>query len=78
MPRIEVHPAFVFYFFLKEHEPVHVHVRVGERSCRIEVGSLKVAQNKGFTSGQLRRIAAIVRSNEALILEAWIEHFEES
>lgn len=76
MPRIFLDSQFEFFFYSNDHRPIHVHVRVGDRSCRIETKSMKVTRIKGFTTRQIKKIVEIVRENESLIEEAWDEHFE--
>jgi hypothetical protein len=47
----------------------------GERLAKFWLAPIRTADNHGFKSNELNRIAAIARENEAALLKAWHEYF---
>lgn len=66
-----------FFFYSNEHLPVHVHVELYGKICRIELATLKVTDKGGFKKHQLTKIVSIVKKNTKTIKEAWDGHFTE-
>jgi hypothetical protein len=76
MPIIFKVRSVVFYFYSREHSPVHVHVRSAELKAKIEIDSGKVVYNRGFTNKDIRIIRQIVESEKEYIKEFWYEYFK--
>ena len=78
MPEVFRFYGFSFYFYSKEHEPLHIHVEGnggrlkyvwnGEEFIEEEAVNVKV--------GDIRRIKAVIDENADVIIKRWNEHFK--
>jgi hypothetical protein len=75
-PSIEITPKFKIFFYSNDHEPIHVHVKAADCSCKIELNTLNVSNVKGFSPKQLKRVVKIVETHKELITEVWNEFFK--
>lgn len=85
MPKIFEYFGFVFYFFSNEHEPIHVHVAMGDCETIFELildnGKLKEIRRrlkKGVDSlreKDANTAEAFIRKYETNIVEKWINFF---
>ncbi len=66
-------PYRVYFYSHEPNEPAHVHVDRDDRTAKFWVRPVSLAQNLGFSSHELRRIARLVQSHQQLFLEAWHE-----
>ncbi len=81
MPTIFRYRGYRFFFFSNEGdpaEPLHVHVRKGEKVAKFWVEpEAMVAGSYGMTSSELHTLTGIVAENAELIRRAWNEHFDQ-
>ena len=79
MPVVFRHAGYRFFFFSNEgdpREPVHVHVRKGERIAKFWIDpEVVVADAYGLTSSELTRLRDAIVRHRDLIMERWNEHF---
>ena len=68
--------SIVFYFYSREHLPIHVHIKAAERKAKIEVESGKVVYNKGFSKSDMKLLKTVVENEKELIKESWNEYFK--
>lgn len=66
-----------FYFYSREHLPIHLHVKQGDKSAKIEVERLLVLENQGFHSSDLKLFCKIIQENKDDIIEFWNNFFRE-
>ena len=78
MPTVFRFDGYRFFFFSNEHTPEHVHVEKGDGYAKVEIKSLKVVENYGFSSKELKKITRLVQSKRDYLLGAWSEYFKES
>ncbi|MBV9243152.1 MAG: DUF4160 domain-containing protein [Acidobacteria bacterium] len=64
-----------FFFSLDGVEPPHIHVEKAERVAKFWLVPPTLARSRGFRSGELREIRAIIEENLGLMLEKWNEFF---
>lgn len=80
MPVVLRHKGFKYFFFSNEgnpREPLHIHVRKGERIAKIWIDpSISVAESFKVTSKELKEILAVVQNQQDLIRRSWDEHFD--
>lgn len=76
MPLILLINHIRFYFFSNEHEPIHIHVTHAGRSCRVEIGTHKVTQIKGFNEREINKVIKLVKEHEDIFIQKWEEYFE--
>jgi uncharacterized protein YpmS len=65
-----------FFFYSRDHKPIHVHIKHAENSVVINVDTLEVRDNHGFSTRELNLLKAKVSEHADLIKEMWNEHFE--
>lgn len=75
MPLIDFPGPLTVSFFSQDcEEPIHVHVKVGDGSCKVWIDTWKAVQKKGLKPHQVNKIIRILKKNEALIRGEWNEH----
>ncbi|NIJ53399.1 DUF4160 domain-containing protein [Dyadobacter arcticus] len=78
MPTVLNINGFRFYFYLNEHEPIHVHVSKGDSEARVVlVPELDISYSRGFKKNELRSIIEITITNYEKIIQAWNTTFDE-
>jgi hypothetical protein len=69
--------GYLFMFFSKEHEPIHVHViKDGHEAKFNVVPDVLLVYNHGFKSNELKMIESIIEENVEVISERWKNYFE--
>ena len=64
------------YFHSHEpNEPPHVHVDREDQSAKFWLEPVALARNLGFSPVELRRIQAMLKDNESMLLEKWNARF---
>ena len=80
MPEIFRFFGFVFFFYSREHEPLHVHVEGNGGSARFVYDDnnsrFNLAESNGIKTGDLKRIARIVDDNADIIVQTWNRYFK--
>lgn len=69
--------GFTYYFFSREHEPIHVHVEGAEGYAVYDLseGSFIRRYAKGIKAGDLLRIESVLFENRDAIIETWKNYF---
>lgn len=77
MPEVFRVFGFTYYFFSREHEPIHVHVEGAEGYAVYDLseGSFIRRYAKGIKAGDLRRIESVLFENRDAIIETWKNYF---
>lgn len=85
MPKIYEYFGYIFYFWSNEHDPVHVHVKKGERETIYEIilenGKLsKINKRKdknvtSLTEKEDKEAYAFVEKFALNIVEKWVNYF---
>ena len=81
MPVVFRYQGYRFFFFANEgdpREPVHIHVRKGEKVAKFwVVPDVVLAHSYRMTSSELNRLEAVVLQQRELIEEKWHDCFDE-
>lgn len=81
MPELFRFFGFVFFFYSREHEPVHVHVEGngGEAKYTLDkrTGLFVLQYTIGIKAGDLKKIEQIIKDNTEIIKQAWRVYFQE-
>lgn len=81
MPEVFRKYGFVFFFYSREHEPIHVHVE-GEEGLVVYdlIDDRFVLREKHgkIKSGSVRKIELALNENKQKVIDTWNEHFGES
>lgn len=78
MPEIFRFFGFSFFFFSKEHEPIHIHVEGNDGYAVFDlVGEEFVLREKqNIKAGDMRKIKSVIDENKDIIIKRWKEHFD--
>ena len=69
-----------FFFFSREHEPIHVHVESagGKAKFKIRPDSIVLVYNKGMKQKDVRCAEMVLEENKELAISKWREYFGSS
>ena len=70
--------GFSFFFYMNEHEPVHVHVMRQGKKAKIEIidGKAVVKLPGRLSAADLKKATALAEENRELIKTKWHETFD--
>ena len=60
-----------------DHEPIHVHVVKGKQKAKFIIFPVKLVENKGLKSSELKMVEAIIEENQEIIAEHWNRFFNQ-
>ena len=76
MPTVRRIGPYRFFFFSGDRgEPPHVHVARDEDEAKFWLGPVRLHENAGYRSAELRRVTGLVEANEAKIWARWNDYF---
>lgn len=74
MPTILVLFGLKFRIYVRDHEPVHVHVLSNDGEAKFRVGDeIALMSNKGMKPKDIKLAESIIEENKDVILTAWIK-----
>ena len=77
MPSALNKDGYNFYFYSNEHEPIHVHVRIGSGKAKFDVADeVQLLESKGMKVQELRKAQEIAEENIETIRSKWHEYFD--
>ena len=78
MPEIFRFYGFSFFFYSREHEPIHVHVEGndGYAVYDLEDGSFVLWEKQNIKANDQKKIESVIEENKDIIIKRWKEHFE--
>lgn len=76
MPKIFEAEGFSFFFYMNEHEPVHVHVRKQGKIAKFEIvnGIARPIFGK-LSKADMAKACELATENSVLIISKWFEIF---
>jgi hypothetical protein len=79
MPTVLRIGPYRFLFYASDgDEPIHIHVRRDDSMAKFWIKPVRLAQNIGFPSKELREIEKLVENYQADIERKWNEFFSRS
>lgn len=77
MPEIFRFYGFSFFFFSREHEPMHIHVEGAEGKAKFdcENGEFVLKEVYNIKSNDLKRIKDVIDENQEVIVKHWNRYF---
>ncbi len=77
MPELFRYAGFIFFFFSREHEPIHVHVEGNGGKVVFDIvdGNLIQRDLYNIKSNDLKRITRFAQLNLEIIIEEWNNRF---
>lgn len=77
MPEVFRLFGFTYFFFSREHKPVHVHIEGAEGYAVYDLEGERFVQrySKGIKAGDLKRIETVLEDNMETIMNSWKNYF---
>ncbi len=77
MPELFRYAGFIFFFFSREHEPIHVHVEGNGGKVIFDIidGQLRQRELYNIKTNDLKRIKRFAQLNIEIIIEEWNKRF---
>lgn len=77
MPEIFRFFGFSFFFYSKEHDPIHVHVEGKDGFSKFEYDGerFNLRESHGIKAGDMKKIQFVIDDNADIIVARWNEHF---
>jgi len=78
MPEIFRFFGYSFFFYSREHEPIHIHVEGndGYAVYDLKEDCFVLREKQGIKSNDQKKIEAVIAENKDIIIKRWKEHFE--
>ena len=78
MPEVFRLFGFTYFFFSREHKPIHVHIEGAEGYAVYDLEGERFVQrySKGIKVGDLKRIEAVLEENRETIVNSWKVFFK--
>lgn len=77
MPELFRYAGFIFFFFSREHEPIHVHVEGNGGKVIFDIvdDALVLREIHNIKPNDLKRIRRFAQLNIEIIIEEWNKYF---
>ena len=69
-----------FYFYQREHEPIHVHVKSADGKAKFDIlpEGIVLVKNEGIKTKDIKAAEMVLEENKELAIEKWNEYFGKS
>jgi len=68
-----------FFYWAREHEPVHIHVKKGDVEARFKIEpTVELTDNFGFKPHELALAEEIIKDNREYMIEHWRLFFKKA
>ena len=66
-----------FFFYSREHEPIHVHVKGADGKAKFDIlpEGIVLVKNEGLKPKDIKAAEMILEENKELAIEKWNEYF---
>ncbi len=70
--------GFTFYFFSREHEPIHVHIEGADGYAVYDLRKDRFVQRtvSNIKAGDLKKIEMVLDENKEMIIRTWNSYFD--
>ena len=77
MPEVFRFFGFSFFFYSREHVPVHIHVEGNSGMAKFEWNGTEfiLTEKQSIKANDFRKIKAVIDENADIIIKRWNEHF---
>jgi len=77
MPEILRMFGMRFFFYSREHEPIHVHVKGADGRAKFEIlpEGIVLMKNEGLKPKDIKAAEMVLEENKELAIEKWNEYF---
>jgi hypothetical protein len=77
MPTLLIIFGLRFYFYLNDHEPIHIHVENGDGEAKFEIeNDIILVYNHGLKAKDIRLAQSILEENKDNFVREWKNRFE--
>ena len=78
MPTLLILFGLRFYFYLRDHEIIHIHVESGDGEAKFEIQKeIKLVYNKGLKQKDIRLAESILEENKENFISEWKKIFNQ-
>ena len=79
MPEIFRFFGYSFFFYSREHDPLHVHVEGNGGMAKFEWNGTEfvLVERMGIKAGDFKKIKAVIDENADIIIAQWNKHFNQ-
>ena len=80
MPEILRMFGMRFFFYSREHEPIHVHVKGTDGKAKFDIlpEGIVLVKNEGLKPKDIKAAEMVLEENKELAIEKWKEYFGRS
>ena len=80
MPEILRMFGMRFFFYSREHEPIHVHVKNADGKAKFDIlpEGVVLVKNEGIKMKDIQAAEMVLEENKELAIEKWNEYFGKS
>ena len=66
-----------FFFYSREHEPIHVHVKSADGNAKFEIlpEGIVLVKNEGLKPKDIKAAEMVLEENKELAIEKWNDYF---
>lgn len=76
MPTVLIIFGIRFFFYSREHLPIHVHIETGDGTAKFEVETeVRLIENKGVKTKDIRLSESILEENRENFVNEWNNFF---
>ena len=77
MPEILRMFGMRFFFYSREHEPIHVHVKSADGRAKFDIlpEGIVLVKNEGIKTKDIKAAEMVLEENKELAIEKWNEYF---
>lgn len=79
MPEVFNLYGFSFFFYSREHSPIHIHVQGAEGEAKFDLigEEFVLVEQYNIKANDMKRIKSAIKDNKQRIIEKWNKHFED-
>lgn len=73
MPTLLILFGIRFYFYTREHLPIHIHIKTGDGTAKFEIDKeIRIIENKGIKPKDMKLAESIIEENRENFISEWI------
>ena len=78
MPEVFRFYGFSFFFYSKEHEPLHIHVEGKDGCAKFDLvdDNFVMVEKVNIKANDMKRIKEVIEDNKDIIINRWNEYFK--
>ena len=78
MPEVFRFYGFSFFFYSREHEPLHIHVEGNGGMAKFDWNGSEFIDNEcqGIKANDLKKIKQVITENADIIVKRWHDYFD--